>query len=97
MNWTTPKNVSEVRNLMGLAGYYRRFIEVFSYIKYPITYLQNKGINFHWTFKCETSFQKLKEMLTSAPVLKIVKPDENFMVCIDACQQGIGGVLTQNG
>ena len=52
---------------------------------------------FDSTFKCETSFQNLKEMLTSAPILKIVNPYENFMVCIDACQQGIGGMLTHNG
>ena len=56
-----------------------------------------KCIKFDWTFKCETSFQKLKEMLTSASVLKIVNPNENFVVYTDACQQGIGGVLTQNG
>ena len=47
-------------------------------------------------FKFEISFQNLKEMLTSAPVLKIVNPDENIMVCTDACQRGISGVLTRN-
>ena len=82
---------------MGLAGYYRRFIEGFSNISHSITSLQNKGIKFDWTFKCETSFQKLKEMLTSAPVLKILNPDKNFVVFTYACQQGIGGVLNQNG
>ena len=62
-----------------------------------ITSLQKKGINFDSTFKCETSFQKLKEMLTNEPVLKIVNLDENFVVCKYAYQKGIGGVLTQNG
>ena len=82
---------------MRLAGYYRRFIERFSKIAHLINYLQKKGIKIGWTFKCETCFQKLKEMLISASVLKIVNPDENFVVCIDGCQQCIGGVLTQNG
>ena len=54
-------------------------------------------MKFDWTLKCETSFWKLKEMLTSAPVLKIVNPNENFMLCTNTYQQGIGGMLTQNG
>ena len=58
-----------------------------------ITSLQNKGVKFEWTYKCEDNFQRLKEMLTSAPMLKIVDPEGNFVVCIDACKQGIGGVL----
>ena len=55
MNWPTPKNVSEVRSFMGLAGYYCRFIEGFSKVAHLTTFLQNKGIKFDWTFKCETS------------------------------------------
>jgi hypothetical protein len=68
--WPTPKNITEVRSFMGLVGYYRRFIEGFSKIVHPITYLQKKGIKFEWTPKCEESFQLLKELLTSAPILK---------------------------
>jgi hypothetical protein len=43
------------------------------------------------------SFQQLKQLLTSAPIMKIVDPDEEFMVCTDACKEGLGGVLSQNG
>ena len=86
MNWPSPKNVLEVRYFMGLTGYYRGFIEGFSKIAHPITSLQNKGIKFDWTFKFEISFQNLKEMLTSASVLKIANLDEFFLVYADACQ-----------
>ena len=56
MEWSTPKNVSEVRSFMGLAGYYRRFIEGFSKLAHPITSLQKKGVKFDWTSKCEDHF-----------------------------------------
>ena len=93
--WPTPRNVSEVRNFMGLAGYYRRFIVGFFKIIHPITSLQKNGIKFEWTTKCEEKFNSFKELLTSAPILKIVDPNENFVVCTDACKEGLGGVLTQ--
>jgi hypothetical protein len=89
--------VAELRSFMGLAGYYRRFIVGFSKIAHPITSLQNKGTKFEWTPKCENNFNLLKELITSAPVLKIVDPNESFVVCTDACKEGIGGVFTQNG
>jgi hypothetical protein len=95
--WPTPRNVSDVRSFMGLAGYYRSFIVGFSKIDHPITSLQKKGTKFEWTLKCEKNFNVLKELLTSAPVLKIVDPKESFVVCTNACKEGIGGFLTQNG
>jgi hypothetical protein len=82
---------------MGLVGYYRRFIVGFSKIVHPITSLQKKGTKFEWTLQCEKNFNLLKELLTSAPVLKIVDPNESFLVCTDACKEGLGGVLMQNG
>jgi hypothetical protein len=82
---------------MGLAGYYKRFIVGFSNISHAITYLQNKGTKFEWTPKCEENFNMLKELLASEPMLKIVDPNESFVVCTDACKEGLGGVLMQNG
>jgi hypothetical protein len=95
--WSVPKNVTEVRSFMGLAGYYRRFIAGFSRIAHPITSLQRKEKKFQWTEECERSFQRLKQLLTSAPILRIADPNEDFVVCIDACKEGLGGVLNQNG
>jgi hypothetical protein len=74
--WPKPRNVSEVRSLMGLVGYYRIFIEGFSKISHPITSLQKKGVNFEWTSDYERSFQHLKPLPTSAPILNIVDPNE---------------------
>jgi hypothetical protein len=95
--WPTPRNLSQVKYFMGLVSYYRRFIVGFSKIAHPITSLQNKGTKFEWTPKCEDNFNLLKELLTSAHVLKIVDPNEIFMVCIDACKEGLRGFLMKNG
>ena len=80
---------------MGITGYYRKFIKGFSKISYPITSLQKKGKKFEWTKKCEKSFNKLKHLVTTAPILKIVDPFKDFIACIDACNEGLGGVLLQ--
>ena len=78
---------------MGLAGYYRRFIEGFSKVAHSITSFQKKGIKFEWTPRCEESFQQLKNLLTSAPILKIANPEKYFVVCTYACNLGLGGDL----
>jgi hypothetical protein len=95
--WPTPKNVTEVRSFMGLVGSYRRFIVGFSRIVDPINSLQNKGVKFQWIVECEKSFQQLNHLLTNALIMRIVDPNEDFMVCTDACKEGLGEVLSQNG
>ena len=89
MNWPTPRNVTDVRSFMGLGGYYMRFIEGFSKVAHAITSLQKKGVKFEWTLKCEEIFQRLKNLLTIAPVLKVADPEKDFVVCTDACRQGL--------
>ena len=96
MNWPTPINVTDVRSFMGLVGYYKRFIEGFSKVAHAITSFQRKGVKFEWTSKCEESFQWLNNLLTNAPVLKVVDPEKDFVVCTDACGKGLGGVLMQD-
>ena len=76
INWPTPRNAIDVRSFMGLAGYYKRFIEGFSKVTHSITSLQKKGIKFEWTPRCEESFQQLKNLLTNAPILKIADPEK---------------------
>ena len=67
----------------------------FSKISYPITSLQKKGKKFEWTEKCIEIFNKLKHMITTAPILKIVAPFNDFIVCTEACKEGLGEVLIQ--
>jgi hypothetical protein len=93
--WKMARNVMEVRSFTGISYYYRIFTKGFSNIASPIMSLQKKGVKFEWTSKCEKSFQKMKDILTSAPILKIANLDEYFVVCIDACKEGLGGFLTQ--
>jgi hypothetical protein len=57
--WSEPRNFFEVRSFMGLAGYYRRFIEGLFRIAHPITSLQKKGVKFEWTLECKRIFQHL--------------------------------------
>jgi hypothetical protein len=94
MEWPALKNVPEVCIFMGLAGYYRRFVE-FSKIANPIMELQKKNKKFVWTKKCAEVFQRLKELLKTTPILKVPNMDEEFLVCTDASKEGLGGVLMQ--
>ena len=69
MNWKPPRNVIEVRSFFGLAGYYRRFVQGFSVKASSLTRLLQKGLKFEWDDKCQSSFERLKEILVEAPVL----------------------------
>ncbi|CAA0819578.1 Uncharacterized mitochondrial protein AtMg00860, partial [Striga hermonthica] len=96
-NWSTPRSPSEVRSFLGLAGYYRRFIEGFSKIALPLSQLTRTSMKFEWTDRCEASFQNLKRRLTSAPVLTIPDPSRSFTIFSDSSRQGLGCVLMQDG
>ena len=96
-DWKVPRNVAEVRSFLGLAGYYRRFVEGFSKIATPMTTLTRKGKKFEWTLKCEESFRELKKRLTSAPILVIPNSGESLTIFSDASKIGLGGVLMQGG
>ncbi|XP_074327288.1 putative mitochondrial protein AtMg00860 [Apium graveolens] len=95
-NWNRPANASKVRSFLGLAGYYRRFVEGFSKIAPPLTQLTRKSHKFEWTNACERSFQELKNQLVSAPILTIPSGLGGFVISSDASKQGLGCVLMQN-
>ena len=97
VEWPMPTNVLEVHSFMGLAGYCRRFVEGFSKIANPITELQKKNKKFVWIEKCAEAFRRLKEVLTTTPILKVPDMDADFLVCTDASKEGLGGVLMQDG
>ncbi|KAJ9545394.1 hypothetical protein OSB04_025101 [Centaurea solstitialis] len=96
-DWESPKSPSEVRSFLGLAGYYRRFIERFSAIATPLTALTKKDVKFEWTSTCEYAFNNLKGKLTSAPILTLPNGTDGFVVYCDASKLGLGCVLMQDG
>ncbi|KAL0541114.1 hypothetical protein IC582_021151 [Cucumis melo] len=96
-NWPRPSTVSEIRSFLGLAGYYRRFVEDFSRIASPLTQLTRKGTPFVWSPACESSFQELKQKLVTAPVLTLPDGSRNFVIYSDASKKGLGCVLMQQG
>ncbi|KAL0554254.1 hypothetical protein IC582_008171 [Cucumis melo] len=95
--WTRPSTVSEVRSFLGLADYYRRFVENFSRIATPLTQLTRKGTPFVWSKACEDSFQNLKQKLVTAPVLTVPDGSGSFVIYSDASKKGLGCVLMQQG
>jgi len=97
LGWEAPRNVSEIRSFLGMAGYYRCFIEGFSKIARPMTKLLEKGSRFVWTAECQASFDELKKRLTSAPVLIMPDIQKSFTIYCDASRQGLGCVLMQEG
>jgi len=97
LKWERPTNVTEIRSFLGLAGYHRRFIEGFSTIAIPMTRLTRKGTKWEWTRECEESFQKLKQKLTTTPVLVLPSGTGGFVVYSDASKRGLGCVLMQHG
>ncbi|KAJ0591942.1 putative nucleotidyltransferase, Ribonuclease H [Helianthus annuus] len=94
-NWETPKTPTEIRQFLGLAGYYRRFIEDFSKIAQPLTSLTQKDKKFDWGDKQEEAFQLLKNKLCDAPILTLPEGTDDFVVYCDASRQGLGCVLMQ--
>ena len=96
-NWRRPTTMTEIRSLLGLAGYYRRFVKGFSKIAQPLTSLTQKRVKFEWSNGCERSFQELKNKLVTVPILTIPSGSGGFVVYSDASYQGLGCVLMQHG
>ena len=84
LEFPVPKNRKNVMQFLGLAGYYRRFVANFSYIAFPLSNLLKKNVSFIWNQECETSFNKLKSILISQPVLKSPDFRVPFQLSIDA-------------
>ncbi|GJT99034.1 putative reverse transcriptase domain-containing protein [Tanacetum coccineum] len=94
-DWTSPKSPTEIRQFLGLAGYYQRFIEGFSKIAKPMTKLTQKKVKFEWGDKQEAAFQLLKQKLCSAPILTLPEGSEDFIAYCDTSKKGLGAVLIQ--
>ena len=97
LEWETPQTVKEVRSFLGLAGYYRRFIENFSKIAKPLTSLLEKNAAFIWTDERQMAFDELKKRLTTVPVLTLPDQSKRFTLYCDTSKHGLGCVLMQEG
>ena len=97
MSWERPKSVFEIRSFLGLAGYYRRFIEDFSRLAAPMTRLTRMEVKFDWDDRCEEAFQELKRRLNFAPILIVPDRGQGYTVYYDASRAGMECVLMQSG
>ncbi|XP_065365361.1 uncharacterized protein LOC135958385 [Calliphora vicina] len=95
LKWPVPKNIKQVRGFLGLAGWYRRFIENFSTVVFPITEVLSTKRKYQWTESAQTAFDTIKTMLTTAPVLSNPDFSQKFYLHCDASDYGIGAVLVQ--
>lgn len=91
----SPRNVTEVRRILGVASWYRRFIPSFSTLVAPMTRLLRKSQKFCWTEECEKSLRGIKNTLISAPILSCPNFSEPFILQTDASAYGLGAVLSQ--
>lgn len=91
LDWPTPRNVTELRSFLGLCTYYRRFVKGFSQLIAPLTDLTKKGA-FSWGDGAQTALEKLKEVMSSCPVLALPDFTQSFVLECDASGEGIGAI-----
>ena len=96
MSWERPKAIFDIRSFLGLAGYYRRFIEDLSWLAAPMTRLTRKEVKFEWNDLCERAFLELKWRLTSAPIMIVPEQGQRYTVYCDASKDRLGCVLMQS-
>jgi Reverse transcriptase (RNA-dependent DNA polymerase)/RNase H-like domain found in reverse transcriptase/Retroviral aspartyl protease len=96
MKWPKPNNIHDIRSFLGLAGYYRRFVQDFSMIATPLTLLLHKNKPFEWAAEQQQAFDKLKKAVSTAPILIIPDPTLPYTVVTDASGYAIGAALCQD-
>jgi hypothetical protein len=94
-NIKEPTNVTEVRSFIGLCSYYRKFIPLFSKIAGPLLNLTRNDVKFDWNSDCQNAFDRMKQILTTAPLLILPDFSKPFIIQSDASKQAFGAVLSQ--
>ena len=94
-NMPAPRSPKEVKQFLGLAGYYRKFVPRFSDLSRPLTRLTRKDVLFKWTKECQACFELLKETLCMHPILQYPNPNRPYVLFTDASKYGWAGVLMQ--
>ena len=90
-----PRNPKEIKQFLGLCGYYRKFVPHFVDISRPLAKLTGHDVKWVWCTKCDLSFQMMKDFLISAPILKYPDTSKPYTIFTDASKYGWAGVLTQ--
>ena len=93
--WSVPVNATEVKSFLGLVSYYRRFVPNFAGVARPLHKLTETNVEFDWTAECQSSFDTLKKLLSTAATLSYPDFTVEFILDTDACNHGIGSVLSQ--
>ena len=94
-DWPTPTNRKQIQQFLGFANFYRRFIRNVSTIAAPLHALTSSHVVFKWNTEAEKAFQRLKTLFTTAPILTVPDPQRQFIVEVDASNEGVGAVLSQ--
>ncbi|GFW57300.1 retrovirus-related Pol polyprotein from transposon 17.6 [Trichonephila clavipes] len=95
-DWNCPMDVHQLRSFFGLCTHYRKFVKNFSTIARPLHKLTEAKQKFIWTVDCNNSFNKLKDALTSAPILAYPEIGKQFILDTDASHESIGAALSQD-
>ena len=94
-NMPKPKNAKEIKQCLGLCGYYRKFVPCFADISRPLANLTGHEVKWNWCTKCDLSFQLMKGFLILAAILKYPDTSKLYTIFTDASKYGWAGVLTQ--
>ena len=91
-----PQNAKQVKQFLGIVGYYRKFVPCFSDIARPLTQLTRKNEGFNWSTECDKCFHMFKDYLQEAPILRYPDPTADYILYTDAAKYAYAGVLTQS-
>lgn len=91
-----PRTRRELMRVLGMCGFYRRFVYNFAVVTEPLTNLLRKDVKFKWSDSCQAAFDKVKAILSCEPVLRAPNFDAPFKLAVDACEVGVGAVLMQS-